>query len=121
MKSDEVEASIKTKAWSKVRFHHLEVRVGNSVAFLSYAIDDENKTTIRHSEIPPSLQRAGIGGKLVEEAVRLAALCSPHLVPVREGTSRAPSRTQGTLAVAVQASLVDNESRKEVRPRPVGS
>ncbi|MEG9437441.1 N-acetyltransferase [Edaphobacter sp. HDX4] len=73
MTIDEVEASIKTKARNKVKIHRLEERVGDSVAFLSYSIDDQNKMTIWHTEVPPpSLQHIGIGGKLVEEAVQLA-------------------------------------------------
>jgi predicted GNAT family acetyltransferase len=79
MTSDEVEALIKTKTRDKVRIHHLEERVGDSVAFLSYAIDDLNKMTIWHTEVPPSLQHMGIGGKLVEEAVKLAARDSSRL------------------------------------------
>jgi len=40
MTIDEVEALIKTKTRNKVRIHRLEERVGDSVAFLSYSIDD---------------------------------------------------------------------------------
>jgi predicted GNAT family acetyltransferase len=79
MTSDEVETLIKTKTRNKVRIHHLEERVGDSAAFLSYAIDDQNKMTIWHTEVPPSLQHMGIGGKLVEEAVQLAARDSSRL------------------------------------------
>jgi uncharacterized protein len=79
MTSDEVEALIKTKTRNKVRIHHLEERVGDSVAFLSYAIDDQNKMTIWHTEVPPSLQHTGIGGRLVEEAVQLASRNSSRL------------------------------------------
>jgi predicted GNAT family acetyltransferase len=79
MTSDEVEALIKTKTRNKVRIHHLEQRVGDSVAFLSYSINDQNKLTIWHTEIAPSLQHMGIGGKLVEEALQLAARNSSSL------------------------------------------
>lgn len=79
MTSDEVEALIKTKTRNKVRIHHLEERVGDSVAFLSYAIDDQNKMTIWHTEVPPSLQHTGIGGRLVEDAVQLASRDSSRL------------------------------------------
>lgn len=79
MTSDEVEALIKTKTRNKVRIHHLEERVGHSLAFLSYAIDDQNKMTIWHTEVPPSLQHTGIGGRLVEEAVQLASRNSSRL------------------------------------------
>jgi predicted GNAT family acetyltransferase len=79
MTSDEVEALIKAKTRNKVRIHRLEERVGDSVAFLSYAVDDQNKMTIWHTEVPPSLQHMGIGGKLVEEAVQLASRDSSHL------------------------------------------
>ena len=41
MTNDEVEALIKTKTRNKVRIHRLEERVGDSVAFLSYSIDDK--------------------------------------------------------------------------------
>jgi predicted GNAT family acetyltransferase len=79
MTSDEVEALIETKTRNKVRIHHLEERVGDSVAFLSYSIDGQNKLTIWHTEIPPSLQHLGIGGKLVEEAVQVASRDSSRL------------------------------------------
>ena len=79
MTSDEVEALVKTKARNKVRIHHLEERVGDSVAFLSYSIDDKNQMTIWHTEVPPSLQHMGIGGELVEEAVQLASRDSSRL------------------------------------------
>ena len=74
----EVEALIKTKTRNKVTIHRLE-RVGDSVAFLSYTIDDKNQMTIWHTEVPPSLQQKGIGGKLVEEAVQLASRRSSRL------------------------------------------
>lgn len=73
MTVDEVEALIKTKTRNKVKIHRLEERVGDSAAFLSYSIDDQNKMTIWHTEVPPSLQHTGIGGRLVEEAVLLAS------------------------------------------------
>src|SRR5215468_2509465 len=79
MTRDEVEALIKTKTRNKVRIQHLEGRVGDSVAFLSYAIDDQNKMTIWHTEVPPSLQHMGIGGKLVEEAIQWASRDSSGL------------------------------------------
>lgn len=79
MTIDEVEALIRTKTRNKVRIHRLEERTGDSVAFLSYSIDDRNKMTIWHTEIPPSLQHRGIGGKLIEGAVRLASLDSSCL------------------------------------------
>ena len=79
MTIDEVEALIETKTRNKVRIHRLEERVGDSVAFLSYSIDDQNKMTIWHTEVPPSLQHTGIGGKLVEEAVQLASRDSSRL------------------------------------------
>jgi predicted GNAT family acetyltransferase len=75
----EVEALIKTKTRNKVRIHHLEERVGDFVAFLSYSIDDQNKMTIWHTVVPPSLQHMGIGGNLVEEAVQLASRDSSGL------------------------------------------
>jgi hypothetical protein len=53
--------------------------VGDSVAFLSYSIDDRNQMTIWHTEVPPSLQHMGVGGKLVEEAVQLASRDSSRL------------------------------------------
>ena len=79
MTIDEVEALIKTKTRNKVKIHHLEERAGDSVAFLSYAIDEQNKMTIWHTEVPPSLQHMGIAGKLVEEAVQLASRDSSRL------------------------------------------
>src|SRR5215813_11180112 len=79
MTIDEVEALIKTKTRNKVRIHLLEERVGDSVAFLSYSIDDKNHMTIWHTEVPPSLQHTGIGGELVEEAVHLASCDSSRV------------------------------------------
>src|SRR5882757_5957922 len=79
MTFDEVESLIRTKARIKVRIHRFEERVGDSVAFLSYSIDDQNQMTIWHTEVPPSLQHMGIGGKLVEEAVQLASRDSSRL------------------------------------------
>src|SRR6201988_2649592 len=73
MMMDDVAALIKTKTRNRVRIHRLEERVGDSVAFLSYSIDDKNQMTIWHTEVPPSLRHMGIGGKLVEEAVQLAS------------------------------------------------
>lgn len=81
MTRDEVEALITTKTRNnKLRIHHLEERDGGSVAFLSYAIDDQNKMTIWHTEVPQPLQHMGIGGKLVEEAVRIASSDSSRAV-----------------------------------------
>jgi predicted GNAT family acetyltransferase len=79
MTIDEVEALIKAKTRNKVSIHRLEERVGDSVAFLSYSIGDKNKMTIWHTEVPPSLQHTGIGGKLVEEAVQMASHDSSRL------------------------------------------
>ena len=79
MTIDEVEALIKTKTRNKLRIHPLEERVGDSVAFLTYSMDDQNKMTIWHAVVPPSLQHMGIGGKLVEEAVQLASRDSSGL------------------------------------------
>src|SRR5215469_8449854 len=100
MTIDEVEALIKTKTRNKVRIHRLEERVGISVAFLSYSIDDNNQMTIWHTEIPPSLQHMGIGGKLVEEAVQVAARdwCRLRIVcPFAKEYLARHSRAQGTL------------------------
>jgi predicted GNAT family acetyltransferase len=79
MTIDEVETLIKTKTRNKVRIHRLEERVGDSVAFLSYSINDQNQMTIWHTEVPPSLQHMGIGGKLAEKAVQLASRDSSRL------------------------------------------
>ena len=79
MTIEEVEALIKTKTRNKVRIHRLEERLGDSVAFLSYSIDEQNKMTIWHTEIPPSHQHMGVGGKLVEEALQLASRDSSRL------------------------------------------
>ena len=113
MTIDEVEALIKTKTRNKVRIHRLEERVGDSVAFLSYSIDDKNQMTIWHTEIPPSLQHMGIGGKLVKEAVQLASRDSSSLRIVcpfaKEHLARHPELKE-RYAVADQALIADNES-----------
>lgn len=77
--ADEVEALIKTKTRDKARIHRLEQRMGDSVAFLSYSIDEQNKMTIWHTEVPTSLQHMGIGGRLVEEALQLASRDSSRI------------------------------------------
>jgi uncharacterized protein len=91
---NEVETLIKTKTRAKARIQRLEQRVGDSVAFLSYSIDDKNQMTIWHTEIPRSLQHIGIGRRLVEEAVQLASRDSSRLriVCVCAGTPSASSR-----------------------------
>jgi uncharacterized protein len=43
MTIDEVEALIKTATRNTVRIYRLEERVGDSVAFLSYSIDDKTR------------------------------------------------------------------------------
>jgi predicted GNAT family acetyltransferase len=79
MTTGEVETLIKAKTRDKVRIRHLEEREGDSVAFLSYSINDQNQMTIWHTEVPSSLQHMGIGGKLVEEAIQLASRDSSGL------------------------------------------
>jgi predicted GNAT family acetyltransferase len=112
MTIDEVEALIKTRTRNKVRIHRLEERVGDSVAFLSYSIDDQNKMTIWHTEVPPSLQHTGIGGKLVEEAVQLASRDSSRLRIVcpfaKEHLARHPELKE-RYAAAAHALIADNE------------
>jgi predicted GNAT family acetyltransferase len=108
-----VEALIKIKTLNKVRIHRLEERVGDSVAFLSYSIDDKNQMTIWHTEVPPSLQHMGIGGKLVEEAVQLASRDWSRLRIVcpfaKEHLARHPELKE-RYDVADQALIADNES-----------
>lgn len=77
MTIDEAEVLIKTKTRNKVRMHRLEERVGDSVTFPSYSIDDKNRITIWSTEVPPSLQHVGIGGKLVEGPSNL-----PRAIPL---------------------------------------
>src|SRR5215469_10320096 len=79
MTMDEVEVLIDTKTRNKVRIHHLEERMGNSVAFLSYSINDENQMTIWHTEVPLPLQQMGIGRRLVQQALELASRDSSRL------------------------------------------
>jgi hypothetical protein len=57
MTTDEVEALIKTKTRNKVRIHRFEERVGDSVAFLSYSIDNKNQMIRLVSESCARLQR----------------------------------------------------------------
>jgi predicted GNAT family acetyltransferase len=115
MTSDEVEALVKTRTRNKVRIHHLRERVGDSVAFLSYSIDDKNQMTIWHTEIPPSLQHMGFGGKLVEEAIQLAARDSSRLRIVcpfaKEHLARHPELKE-RYAIAAQAAIAGIERWK---------
>ena len=108
MTIDEVETLIKTKTRNKVRIHRLEECVGDSAAFLSYSIDDNKQMTIWHTEIPPSLQHMGIGGRLVEEAAQLASRASFRLRIVcpfaKEHLARHPE-LQERYAVAGQALI----------------
>jgi predicted GNAT family acetyltransferase len=116
MSNDEVEVLIKTKTRNKVGIHHLEERVGDCVAFLSYAIDDQNKMTIWHTEVSLSLQHMGIGGKLVEEAIQLASSDASSLRIVcpfaKEHLARHPELKK-RYAIAAQASIADSELWKE--------
>jgi uncharacterized protein len=108
---NEVETLIKTKTRAKARIQRLEQRVGDSVAFLSYSIDDKNQMTIWHTEIPRSLQHIGIGRRLVEEAVQLASRDSSRLRIVcpfaKEHLARHPEFKE-RYAVADQALIADN-------------
>jgi len=109
---DEVETLIKTKTRNKERIHCLEERVGDVAAFLSYSTDDQNKMTIWHTEVPPSMQHMGIGGKLVEEAVQLAARDSSRLRIVcpfaKEYLARHPELKE-RYVIAAQALIADDE------------
>ena len=109
---DEVESLIKTKTRNKGRIHRLEERVGDVAAFLSYSIDDQNKMTIWHTEVPSSLQHMGIGGKLVEDAVQLAARDSSRLRIVcpfaKEYLARHPELKEHYV-IAAQALIADDE------------
>jgi transaldolase len=113
MTSDEVEALIKAKTRNTVRIRRLEERVGDSVAFLSYSIDDQNSMTIWHTEVSPSLQNVGLGGKLVEEALQLALRDSSHLRIVcpfaNEHLARHPELKE-RYSVAAQAVISDEKS-----------
>lgn len=73
MTTDDVETLIKTKTRNKVKILHLKEQRGESLAFLSYSIDDQNNMTIWHTEVPDSLQHMGLGAKLVEDAFQIAA------------------------------------------------
>ena len=71
--------------------------------------------TIWHTEIPPSLQHMGIGGKLVEEAVQLASRDSSCLRIVcpfaKEHLARHPELKE---RYAVQ--LEEASSVRDLRP-----
>src|SRR5260370_24695172 len=113
MTIDEVEALIKTKTRNKVRIHRLEERVGDSVAFLSYSIDDKNQMTIWHTEVPPSLQHMGIGGKLGEQAVQLVSRDSSRLCilcPFAKEYLALHPKLKERYTVVAQALIADNES-----------
>jgi hypothetical protein len=116
MTSGAVEALIKTKTRNKVRIHHLEERVGDSVAFLSYALDDQNKMTIWHTEVPTALQHMDIGGKLVEEAVQLASRDASSLRIVcpfaKEHLTRHPELKK-RYAVAARATIAEDDRGRE--------
>ena len=112
---NEVETLIKTKTRAKARIQRLEQRVGDSVAFLSYSIDDKNQMTIWHTEIPRSLQHIGIGRRLVEEAVQLASRDSSSLRIVcpfaKEHLARHPELIEaGAAKILVAPFLSDSRS-----------
>lgn len=113
MTSDEVEALIKAETRNTVRIRRLEERVGDSVAFLSYSIDDQNSMTIWHTEVSPLQRQLGIGGKLVEEALQLALRDSPQLRIVCpfaiEHLARHPELKK-RYSVAAQAVISDEKS-----------
>jgi hypothetical protein len=103
MTIDEVEVLVKAKTRNKVRMHRLEERVGDSVAFLSYSIDDKNQMTIWHTEIPPSLQHMGFA----RDSSRLRIVC-PF---AKEHLARHPELKE-RYAVAAKAAIAGIEPRK---------
>ena len=72
MTSDEVQTLVRNKTRNKAHVHVLEERQGDLVAFLCYSTDAQNQMTIWHTEVPPSMQHKGAGGRLVEKALDIA-------------------------------------------------
>lgn len=113
MTIDEVEALIKAKTRNTVRIQRLEEHVGDSVAFLSYTTDDNNRMTIWHTEVPIPHQQMGIGRKLVERALELASRDSSRLrivCPFAKEYLAGHPELRERYPVADQASIAHDES-----------
>ena len=72
MNREEVEDLIRKNMRGIVRVHRFEEQHGDDIGFLSYSSDDQNQLTIWHTEVPAAIQHLGIGGRLVEQALKLA-------------------------------------------------
>jgi uncharacterized protein len=68
----EVETLVRKKTKKDTKVEHLNEQQGEQLAFLSYSIDEQNKLTIWHTEVPAAMQHSGIGAALVEKAFDLA-------------------------------------------------
>ncbi len=79
MTMKDVEALIKSKTHDRVKILHLKEQRRDSLAFLSYTIDDRNNMTIWHTEVPAPLRHMGVGAKLVEDAFQIASDDASHL------------------------------------------
>ena len=71
MTPEQVEGLVHEKTRSTIAVRTLVEPVGDDIAYLSYSVDDHNQLTIWHTEVPPTMQRLGVGGVLVERALEM--------------------------------------------------
>jgi predicted GNAT family acetyltransferase len=71
MTPEEVEALVHKKTRKPVTVRTLNEPFGDEMAYLSYSIDDRNQFTIWHTEVPSQMQHLGVGGLLVERALKV--------------------------------------------------
>jgi predicted GNAT family acetyltransferase len=67
----EVETLVRKKTRKDTKIEHLKEQQGEQLAFLSYSIDERNKLTIWHTEVPAAMQHSGIGAALLKKAFDL--------------------------------------------------
>ena len=60
--------------------HRFETEIGAKTAFLNYRQED-NRITLTHTEVPPSLEGRGIGTSLVKAALDYASQKKLTVVP----------------------------------------
>lgn len=66
----------------KVRFRRLEERQGESAAFLTYSLDENDKFTLWHTEVQSAMRHSGVGGRLVKQPFELAERSGVQLLIV---------------------------------------
>jgi predicted GNAT family acetyltransferase len=72
MTPDEVERLVQQEVRGDVPVRILSERQGEAFAYLGYSIEDNNRLTIWHTEVPEAMRHLGVGTRLVEQALALS-------------------------------------------------